>query len=234
MPHPDSPNALVACRNLSKVFREGDNQREVLAGIDLEVEAGEMVAILGRSGCGKSTLLNLIGGLDQPSAGEVWVAGQSIGALDEARRTLYRRHQVGFVFQFFNLIPTLTAEENLWLPLELRGTARSEQRHRAAGLLERVGLGDRAGTFPDRLSGGERQRLAVARGLIHDPILVLADEPTGNLDPETGTHILDLMVELTRQRGKTLLVATHSDAVAQRSDRILQFRDGELLARGAP
>jgi putative ABC transport system ATP-binding protein len=176
---------------------------------------------LGKSGSGKSTLLNLLSGLERPDEGEVLVDGQSLNALDDTELSLLRRNKLGFVFQFFNLLPTLTVKENLLLPLEL-----SRKRKNPLELLQRVGLEDRADAFPDRLSGGEQQRVAVARALIHDPVLVLADEPTGNLDETTGRQVLDLLVEMTR--GKTLLMVTHNLELAQRADRTLQVVDGQL------
>ncbi|MCB1056741.1 MAG: ABC transporter ATP-binding protein, partial [Acidobacteria bacterium] len=180
---------------------------------------------------GKSTLLNLLGGIDLPSAGEVIVRGTSLGELDEEGRTLFRRDHVGFVFQFFNLIPTLTVEENLLLPLELKGTCGPRQRDAALALLAEVGLADRAASFPDRLSGGEQQRVAVARALAHDPLLVLADEPTGNLDHETGLAVLDLLDRLTRRAGKTLVMVTHSREVVGLADRVLTIANGRLVER---
>jgi putative ABC transport system ATP-binding protein len=187
--------------------------------------------ILGRSGSGKSTLLNLVAGIEPPSGGRVEVGGVDLGALPERRRTLFRRDRVGFVFQFFNLLPTLTVEENLRLPLELAGRTGPGDQRRAGELLAEVGLAERAGAFPDRLSGGEQQRVAVARALVHDPLLVLADEPTGNLDHDTGLAVLALLDRLTRGAGKTLLMATHSREVAGMADRVLAIEDGRLVER---
>ncbi|MEM7480209.1 MAG: ABC transporter ATP-binding protein [Acidobacteriota bacterium] len=219
---------LVQCRGLVRTFREGEVARRVLDGASLAIERGEVVALLGRSGSGKSTLLNLLSGIDLPDAGEISIDGVDMVALTERQRTLFRRDHLGFVFQFFNLVPTLTVAENLLLPLELKGE--KDRRPAAAEWLERIGLGDRGASFPDRLSGGERQRLAVARALVHHPLLVLADEPTGNLDQETGDRVLDLLLELTRDRGRTLLIVTHSRAVARRADRTLSLADGRLTA----
>ena len=217
---------LVEMRGLRKSYREGDTEHTVLAGASGTVSEGEFVALLGPSGSGKSTLLNLLGGLDQPDGGTVRIAGTDITGLDERARTLFRRHHIGFVFQFFNLIPTLTAAENILFPLELVGRAAPPAA--AAGLLERIGLGGRADSYPDRLSGGEQQRVAIARALVHEPALVLADEPTGNLDAATGDRVLDLLEAMTREVGRTLIVVTHSERIVERADRVLRLRDGML------
>ncbi len=222
---------LVSLRGLRRSFREGEQTRTVIEDLDLELRDGECAALFGRSGSGKSTLLNLMSGIDSPDAGEVQIAGQALTALDERARTLFRRRHIGFVYQFFNLIPTLTVEENLLLPLELNGCSESAAQQAARALLRDVGLADRHGSFPDRLSGGEQQRIAMARALIHDPLLVLADEPTGNLDAETGRQILSLLERLTRGRGKTLLVVTHSEEVAALADRVLELRNGRVAPR---
>lgn len=221
---------LVRLVDLGRSYREGERRRVVLDGVNAEIQAGELVVLLGRSGSGKSTLLNLISGIDPPTSGEVYVAGRPISRLSERERTLFRRDHVGFVFQFFNLLPTLTVEENLLLPLELQGRVTTEDRQRALDLLTEVGLRDRADAFPDRLSGGEQQRVAVARALAHDPLLVLADEPTGNLDLDTGLQVLDLLDRLTRRAGKTLLMATHSRQVVGIADRTLRIEDHRLVA----
>jgi putative ABC transport system ATP-binding protein len=192
------------------------------------------VALLGRSGSGKSTLLNLIGGIDLPTAGEVILDGTSLTGLSEQRRTMFRRRHIGLVFQSFNLIPTLTVMENLLLPLELNGRSGGPAHAAALDLLERVGLADRAGTSPDRLSSGEQQRVAVARALVHDPFLLLADEPTGSLDAETGLRVLELLVGLARNDGRTMVVVTHSDIVARAADRVLAIRDGRLAEETSP
>ena len=187
--------------------------------------------LVGRSGTGKSTLLNLLSGIDPPNSGEVVIDGVTISALSERERTLFRRDKIGFVFQFFNLIPTLTVEENILLPLELKGRVGPEQHRTALALLDEVGLADRAGSFPDRLSGGEQQRVAVARALAHDPLLVLADEPTGNLDLETGLQVLDLLDRLTRRAGKTMVMVTHSREVVGIADRVFRVEDCRLVGR---
>jgi len=231
---PDGARPIVELKGVGRRFLEGDRERAVLDGVDAEVRRGEFVALLGPSGSGKSTLLNLIGGIDLPTSGEVIVEGEALTRMGERDRTLFRRHRIGFVFQFFNLVPTLTVEENLLLPLELTGRLGARERARARSLLEEVGLADRASAFPDRLSGGEQQRVAVARALVHDPALVLADEPTGNLDREMGRQVADLLDRLVRREGRTLVVVTHSTELADRADRILELRGGRLheLGRG--
>lgn len=220
---------LVELTGIAKSYREGERERVVFHDASLTVARGEWVFLLGRSGSGKSTLLNLISGIDLPDAGTVLVDGIPLNRLSERDRTLFRRERVGFVFQFYNLIPTLTVEENILLPLELAGALTTASRVSARDLLEHVGLADRGGSYPDRLSGGEQQRVAVARALVHSPSLVLADEPTGNLDAETGRQVLDLFERLVRQTGTTLVLVTHSGEVTQLADRIMVTRDGRLV-----
>jgi putative ABC transport system ATP-binding protein len=220
---------LVLLKGICKSFREGERERTVFRDASLAIAPGEWVFLLGRSGTGKSTLLNLISGIDLPDSGEVIVDGKALNRLGERDRTLFRRNSIGFVFQFYNLIPTLTVEENVLLPLELTGPLTPALRHRAGELLEQVGLAERAGSYPDRLSGGEQQRVAVARALVHRPKLVLADEPTGNLDAETGRQVLDLFQRLLRPSGATVVMVTHSQEVAQLADRLLTIRDGRLV-----
>jgi putative ABC transport system ATP-binding protein len=224
---------LVEIRDLTRTFEEAGRERVVLAGANATIGRGELTVLLGRSGSGKSTLLNLLSGIDLPNSGEVVIDGVSLARLSERERTLFRRDHIGFVFQFFNLIPTLTVEENLLLPLELKGTVSAAARRAALDLLAEIGLADRAGTFPDRLSGGEQQRVAVARALAHDPLLVLADEPTGNLDLETGLQVLDLLDRLTRRAGKTLVMVTHGREVVGIADRVLCIENGQLVERPA-
>ncbi|AGC48647.1 ABC transporter ATP-binding protein [Myxococcus stipitatus DSM 14675] len=233
MPSSDTP-PLVEIRDVTKSYAEGDTSREVLSGVKLELRRGEFVVLLGRSGSGKSTLLNLISGIDLPTRGEVLIDGKSLGTMSERERTLLRRERVGFIFQAFNLLPTLTVEENVRLPVELNGHAASEAGARARELLERVGLAARAGSFPDRLSGGEQQRVAVARALAHAPPLLLADEPTGNLDEATGRQVLDLLEGLTRQGNACALVVTHEPGLMARADRVLEMTNGRLVEREAP
>ena len=231
---PATETPLVELRGVTKAYREGGAERAVLRGVDATIRRGELCVLIGRSGSGKSTLLNLIGGIDVPTAGEIVVDGLPLARATEARRTLFRRHHVGFVFQFFNLIPTLTVEENLRLPLELNGRPRDAARARAGALLAEVGLADRGPAFPEQLSGGEQQRVAVARALVHEPLLVLADEPTGNLDLDTGRQVLDLLDRLTRRAGRTLVMATHSSEVVGLADRIFRLQEGRLVETPEP
>ncbi len=219
---------FVRLLDLSKAYQEGDRRRVVLQNASADFCRGEFVALLGRSGSGKSTLLNLVSGIDRPDGGQVWIGGRELTAMSERDRTLFRRRYIGFVFQFFNLIPTLTVMENVTLPVELNGATPKAARQQAEPLLHAVGLLDRAGAYPDKLSGGEQQRIAIARALVHDPQLVLADEPTGNLDETTGESVLALLDRLTRQAGKNLLMVTHSPESAAWSDRVYHLRDGRL------
>jgi putative ABC transport system ATP-binding protein len=225
------PAPLVEIRDLSKEYEEGGRRRAILAGANAAIGRGELAVLVGRSGSGKSTLLNLLSGIDLPSAGEVVIDGVALSRLSERERTLFRRDRIGFVFQFFNLIPTLTVEENLLLPLELKGRLDGGRRREALALLDEVGLAGRAASFPDRLSGGEQQRVAVARALAHDPLLVLADEPTGNLDLETGLAVLALLDRLTRRAGKTLVMVTHSPEVVGLADRVFRIEECRLVER---
>jgi putative ABC transport system ATP-binding protein len=226
---PPLDGPAVELRGLAKAYREGDGERVVFRDVDAVIERGQIAVLVGRSGSGKSTLLNLIGGIDLPTAGAVLVEGVEITALGERDRTLWRRERIGFIFQFFNLIPLLTVEENLLLPLELTGRDTAAGRAGARALLERVGLADRAGSYPDRLSGGEQQRVAVARALVHDPAVVLADEPTGNLDAETAAVVLDLLDRLVRELGKTVVMVTHSREVVGVADRVFAVQHGHLV-----
>lgn len=223
---------LLVVENLLHSYREGGDSRPILNGIDLQVAEHECIALLGRSGSGKSTLLNMLAGIDTPQEGRIQVMGQDINALSERDRTLLRRRHIGFVYQFFNLIPTLTVAENVGLPLELNGFKELEISRMVGLILSDVGLGDRWNAFPDQLSGGEQQRIAIARALIHNPTIVLADEPTGNLDAETGDQILGILIGLSRQLKRTLIIVTHSLEVAERADRILTLSDGVLSEGG--
>jgi putative ABC transport system ATP-binding protein len=220
--------AFLRFDNLTKSYYEGDLRRVVLQNAHAEFEAGEITAILGKSGSGKSTLLNLISGIDSPDSGQVWVDGQDLTSLSERDRTLFRRARIGFVFQFFNLIPTLTVGENVSLPLELNRLPRTDTYGKARHLLDNVGLLDRWDTFPEKLSGGEQQRVALARALVHEPLLILADEPTGNLDEETGARMMALLARLAREHNRTLLLVTHSQESASHADRVLRLSHGQL------
>jgi putative ABC transport system ATP-binding protein len=219
-----SHGSLIELREVTRHYREGERRREVLRGVSLTIGRGECLALLGRSGSGKSTLLNLIGGIDLPTAGDIVIDGQALNRMEEHRRTLFRRRKVGFIYQAFNLIPTLTVLENVQLPLQLNGLDTAHARE----LLGSIGLADRHDSYPDRLSGGEQQRVAIARALAHEPALLLADEPTGNLDADTGHDVLDLIGDLVRKHGTTLLLVTHSREVARLADRIVVLADGRL------
>ena len=223
---------MTAClrfENLTTSYTEGDAERVVLHEAHAEFRRGEITAILGKSGSGKSTLLNLISGIDAPDSGQIWVDGQDLTALPERERTLFRRARIGFVFQFFNLIPTLTVLENVQLPAELGGCTPEQAAAKARALLAEVSLEGREGTFPDRLSGGEQQRVAVARALVQDPRLLLADEPTGNLDDATGQQVMALLDRVTRQAGRSLVLVTHSPQVAAMADRVFTIEDGHVV-----
>ena len=229
MTHSAASDPVVRLQSVSKSFGEGDARRHILRDVSLTFARGEFDVLLGKSGSGKSTLLNLIAGIDDADAGEIWVEGTEIGHLGDTQRTLLRRNRMGFVFQAFNLIQTLTVLENVTLPLELSGTSPRESAKRGRGLLASVGLENRAGDYPDRLSGGEQQRVAIARALINDPALVLADEPTGNLDAETGQRVLELLDTLTRRAGRNLIMVTHSAEVVGVADHVYHLRDGKLM-----
>ncbi|MDL1899589.1 ABC transporter ATP-binding protein [Anaerolineae bacterium CFX9] len=220
---------IVEIRTLRKTYLEGDKARLVLEDVDLEIASGEFFVLLGKSGSGKSTLLNLLSGIDQADSGQIIIDGTDITRLNDRDLTLFRRERIGIIFQFFNLIPTLTVLENITLPTELGGGSRRDGERRARQLLERVGLGSRADTFPDKLSGGEQQRVAIARALAHEPAVVLADEPTGNLDEDTGRQILELLLELTRDAGKTLIMATHNPEIVPLADRVCRIHEGKLV-----
>jgi len=227
-----SPSApLVELHDVSKAYAEGEAIREVLTGASLSLHRGEFVVLLGRSGSGKSTLLNLISGIDLPTRGTVSVEGRELSSLSERERTLLRRERIGFVFQAFNLLPTLTVEENVRLPLELTGHTGAAVDRRVRELLGQVGLGGRDHSFPDRLSGGEQQRVAVARALAHTPPLLLADEPTGNLDEQTGRQVLELLEGLIRRDNACAFVVTHDPDLAARADRVFVMEAGRLHER---
>lgn len=225
---------MIKVDNLTRIYQTGSNRQVVFDALSFDVEKGETVALLGASGSGKTTLLNLISGIDTPDAGRVLLDGVDVHALGEPDRTLLRRRQIGFVFQFFNLIPTLTVAENVALPLELLGSDDHTARERADALLERVGLGGLSMRYPETLSGGEQQRAAIARALVHQPAVLLADEPTGNLDEDTGRLIIELLTGLARQQGTTLLLVTHSMQVAQAADRVLRLSHGRVETVSVP
>lgn len=219
---------MIQTRGLTRTYPIGKTSVPALAAVDLTVPIGEFTALVGPSGSGKSTLLNLIGGLDRPSSGEIRVNGLSLGSATEPELVRYRRERVGFIFQSFNLLPTLTAVENVETPMVLAEVPHGERRARATRLLESVGLGQRISHKPNELSGGERQRVAIARSLVNNPSLLLADEPTGNLDSKTGAAVLELLCELVHKNKLTLVMVTHDLEVASRADRIVHLRDGSI------
>lgn len=215
--------------NLSKAYGKGPKRQTVLDDVNFSVNRGECVAVLGHSGCGKSTLLNLIAGIDVADQGRVVVNGQDLTALSERDRTLLRRRHIGFIYQSFNLIATLTAIENIQLPLQLNQFTKADVASRSRAMLKQVGLADKAASFPDQLSGGEQQRVAIARAMVHSPSLVLADEHTGNLDADTGKQMLRLFVEIAQTEQQTVLMVTHSKMVANSASRVLRFANGQLI-----
>ncbi|HEY8549056.1 MAG TPA: ABC transporter ATP-binding protein [Vicinamibacterales bacterium] len=222
---------MVALLTASQLYKEYDSEGtrvSALNGVSLEVAAGELVALMGPSGCGKSTLLHICGAMDTPTRGTIAIDGQNPATLDDAALTRLRRTRIGFVFQFFNLLPTLTVRENVALPLLLEGQRADAALAKAASLARRVGLGPRLDHRPSQLSGGELQRAAIARAVIHEPVLLVADEPTGSLDSANGAQVLELLVELQRERGVALLLATHAEEVAAVADRIVRMRDGRI------
>ena len=219
---------LLRAEHLHYAYEEAGHLHDVLVDVSLSLQAGERVALLGSSGSGKSTLLNLLGGIDTPGHGSIQISDKLITRLQEPELTLFRRRQIGFIYQQFNLIPTLTTAENILLPLELLGMTADEQQQRLAHWLDAIGLSTRGNSFPDQLSGGEQQRVSIARALIHQPALVLADEPTGNLDVKNGQVVLNLLFDLARQHDQTLLIVTHSKVVAEKADRILILDQGML------
>jgi putative ABC transport system ATP-binding protein len=219
---------ILIADEVRKVYAGGDSPVEAVRGVSLAVEAGEFVALMGPSGCGKSTLLHLCGAMDRPSGGRLLVEDAELGALGDEQLTRLRRERIGFVFQFFNLLPTLSVRENIALPLLLAHRDAREADRRAAELAERVGLAHRLRHFPPQLSGGEMQRAAIARAVIHQPALLIADEPTGNLDSENGARVLALLGELNRDLGVTILLATHGAETAAAADRVLHMRDGRV------
>ena len=233
VPSDDSGPCFIRLERVSKTFQEGDRKRVVLDEVVAAFADGEIVAIVGRSGSGKSTLLNLLAGLDLPDSGSIWIGESCITALNDRGRTIFRRAHIGFFFQFFNLIPTLTVAENVRLTAELSGWSAADAQNQADGMLGEVGLLDRAHAYADKLSGGEQQRVAIARALCADPPLILADEPTGNLDVDTGAQVMQLLARLTRERGKTLIMVTHSADIAAMADRVFRLDHGRLIVESA-
>jgi len=224
----ETPLAILEATQLWKRYKLGEHPVNALAGVDFTVERGDFIAIMGPSGSGKSTLLHLLGGLDRPSDGEITLDGLRLSILDDDRATLARRHNVGFVFQFYNLLPTLTAEENITLPLIIDGQNPAKFRERVDSLLALVGLTDRRNHKPDQLSGGEQQRVAIARALVTQPAIVLADEPTGNLDSKTGTAIMELLRRSRDELRQTIIIVTHDPRAAAYADRVVVLRDGQI------
>lgn len=220
---------IISTSNLTKTYGSGDTAVTALRGINVRLDEGEFVAVMGPSGCGKSTLLHLIGGLDRPTSGDVTLAGQSIAALDDDALTAVRRRQIGFIFQFYNLLPVLNATENAALPLILDGMKPAEARSRATEWLKRMGLADRLTHRPNQLSGGQQQRVAIARALVTEPALILADEPTGNLDSAAGNEIAALLKQITSEWGRTVLMVTHDPRIAAYADRIIFLKDGTVV-----
>jgi putative ABC transport system ATP-binding protein len=220
---------IVQLQHLTKTYTEGKSSRTILSNINVTFDTGDFVLLLGQSGSGKSTLLNLVSGLDAPDQGEVLVNGVTINRLSDSQRTRFRREHIGFIFQFFNLIPTLTVFENITLPIQLNGGLTKPKAEHVQNLLARVDLTHRQHAFPDRLSGGEQQRVAILRAIAHNPTLLLADEPTGNLDEDTGRTIIELLLELTRQANKTLIMATHNPEIIPLADKVYRIKHGELI-----
>lgn len=220
--------SLIQTENLTKVYGTGETAVIALDHVSLKIETGEFVAIMGPSGCGKSTLLHLLGGLDRPSEGGVSIEGTDIADMKDDDLTKLRRRKMGFVFQFFNLIPVLTAVENASLPVTLDGVKPAEAKKRAAEWLTRFGLGDRQSNRPDQLSGGQQQRVAIARAIVNNPAIIMADEPTGNLDSKVGKEIMTLLLNLNKERGTTLIIVTHDPKIADQTQRVIRLRDGLL------
>ena len=221
--------SLISALNLTKVYGSGDTAVRALDNVSLQVEPGEFIAVMGPSGCGKSTLLHLLGGLDRPTSGSVTIDGHNLSDLSDAKLTELRRHKVGFIFQFFNLIPVLNAVENAALPITLDGMRQSEAKERATDWLRKVGLEERLDHRPDQLSGGQQQRVAVARALVADPALILADEPTGNLDTRSSEEITDLLRQVANEWGRAVVVVTHDPRIAAHADRIIFLKDGAIV-----
>ena len=218
----------LACEGLWKIYEMGEEKVQAVCGIDLTIEQGEMVAIMGPSGCGKTTLLNILSGIDDPSAGQVHVAGKPLFGISDDERTNLRGREMGFIFQKFHLLEVMNAVENVEIPLLLLGIDPVEARKKATAALTKVGLGDRCGHRPAELSGGQQQRVSIARALVHEPSVILCDEPTGNLDSATSDQVMDLLSQLN-ESGSTLVVVTHDDAIAKRCSRIISINDGRII-----
>ena len=219
----------VKLESISKAYNEGLTKHNILEDTSIEFKASKFTALLGKSGSGKSTILNLISGIDIADKGQIFINNVNVSKLSENERTIFRRDKIGIIFQFFNLIPTLTVLENVSLPQELKGVSKKECLKNSINFLDRVNMADRVNTFPDKLSGGEQQRVAIARALAHNPSLILADEPTGNLDFETGKKVLDLLLEVTREQGKTLIMVTHSNDIIPFADSVYTLQKGKLI-----
>lgn len=220
---------MILVKDLYKVYGKGENRVEALRGVDLSVRDGEFLAILGPSGSGKTTLLNCLSGVDSPTRGEIYFNGVAFHSLSEEEKTKFRAKHMGFIFQFFNLVPVLTVIENVELPLKILGVNHRESKERAFEMIKRVDLSDKAYRFPSQLSGGEQQRVAIARALVHEPDIVWADEPTGNLDSETGSMIIELLDRMRIEHRTTLVVVTHDERIAKKADRVLIMRDGKFV-----
>ncbi|MCO5185345.1 MAG: ABC transporter ATP-binding protein [Anaerolineae bacterium] len=223
-----SAQTLIQFKQITKTYQMGEVQVHALQNMNVEITDGEFIVIVGPSGSGKTTTLNLLGGLDSPTSGELIISGTDVAHYDEKALTTYRRDKIGFIFQFFNLLPTLTARENVEFALELVESNGTQVQDRALNLLEKVGLAERADHFPSQLSGGEQQRTAIARALAKNPLILLADEPTGNLDFRVGRKVLRVMQDLNRQDGRTVVLVTHNTAIGQIGDRVIHLRDGNI------
>jgi ABC-type lipoprotein export system ATPase subunit len=224
---------IIRATGIEKTFRTGKIEVRALRGIDFAVEPGEMVAVMGPSGCGKTTMLNCLSGLDECDQGDVWIEGQNLRSMGDRARTTYRAQRMGFIFQTFNLLPVITAVENVELPLLVSGVRPKEARQRALEALDQVGLADRVDHRPSALSGGQRQRVTIARSLVNHPAIVWADEPTGNLDSQSANDVLDLMRSLNQERGQTFIVVTHDPDIGNSCDRIVQMMDGRIVGSEA-
>jgi len=229
-----STETIIQVENLVKTYQLGKVSIPALRGVDFNVAKGEFLVVMGPSGSGKTTLLNLIGAIDKPTSGSVLIDGRDITTLGEGELTKLRRHKIGFIFQFYNLIPALTAQENVELPLLTAGISRREASKRAIELLDMVGLAPRVGHFPDELSGGEQQRIAIARALANRPNVILADEPTGDLDTKTGSEVVRILHETSKKENATVIVVTHDPMIAEKADRILEMRDGQIVREKKP